>query len=92
MQSILLIALQALITLSTAENIAVTVGNGAQLVFSPDTVKADVGDTLSFSYFPKNHSVVQSSFADPCHSLNGGFFSGFQPLSAGRIRGYSQRY
>jgi hypothetical protein len=27
----------------------------------------------------QNHSVIQSSFANPCHPLNSGFFSGFVP-------------
>jgi len=27
----------------------------------------------------QNHSVVQSSFANPCHPLTGGFFSSFIP-------------
>ena len=76
-------ALFSLLPLSLAANIPITVGNGG-LKFNPSVVAANVGDTLTFSYYPKNHSVVQSSFADPCHPLaSGGFFSGFQPLSAG---------
>lgn len=83
MHSSLAAALFFLLPLSLAANILITVGDG-KLVFSPSVVTANVGDTLSFSYYPRNHSVAQSSFADPCHPLgNGGFFSGFQPLSAG---------
>ncbi|KAL6715276.1 hypothetical protein ACLMJK_007540 [Lecanora helva] len=66
-----------------AKDIPISVGANAKLAFSPDTVTADVGDTLTFSYYPKNHSVAQSNFNSPCHPLAGGFFSGFQPLSAG---------
>lgn len=76
-------ALFSLLPLSLAVNIPITVGDG-KLAFNPSVVTANVGDTLSFSYYPRNHSVAQSSFADPCSPLgSGGFFSGFQPLSAG---------
>ena len=72
-----------LLSLTHATNIPITVGADAELAFNPQVVTANVGDTLTFSYFPKNHSVVQSSFTDPCHPLADGFFSGFQPLAAG---------
>ncbi|KAG8532957.1 uncharacterized protein KY384_001738 [Bacidia gigantensis] len=64
-------------------NFDVTVGADKQLKFCPDNVKAKVGDTLTFSFFPKNHSVVQSDFAHPCKPLNGhgGIFSGFVPVN-----------
>ena len=81
--SLSLTLLTFVLSLTQATNIPITVGADAKLLFNPQTVTANVGDTLTFSYFPKNHSVVQSSFADPCHPLDGGFFSGFQPLSAG---------
>ncbi|PMD19405.1 hypothetical protein NA56DRAFT_558759, partial [Hyaloscypha hepaticicola] len=51
------------------------------LKFSPNDIKANVGDSIEFSFFPKNHSVTQSSFADPCHPLKGGFFSTFIPTN-----------
>lgn len=83
MHPILSAALFSLLPLSFAANIPVAVGNGG-LIFNPSIVTANVGDTLSFSYYPRNHSVAQSSFADPCHPLaSSGIFSGFQPLSAG---------
>ncbi|KAH6668307.1 hypothetical protein B0J14DRAFT_641890 [Halenospora varia] len=48
------------------------------------TIKVAVGEGGSLRYTPnnitaKNHSVVQSSFANPCHPLAGGFFSSFVP-------------
>ncbi len=30
----------------------------------------------------QNHAVVQSSFTDPCHPLDGGFFSAFTPTAS----------
>lgn len=77
------LALLSLLPLTLATNIPITVGAGAQLAFNPNVVTANSGDKLTFSYFPKNHSVVQSSFQAPCAPLANGFFSGFQPLSAG---------
>jgi plastocyanin len=49
------------------------------LHFDPDNVVAQIGDIVEWIYLPKNHSVAQSSFAQPCKPLagNAGFFSGF---------------
>lgn len=77
------VAILSLLPLAFTKNIPITVGPNAQLAFYPSNIEAAVGDTLTFSYFPNNHSVGQSSFAEPCQPLEGGFFSGFQPLSAG---------
>lgn len=47
------------------------------LTFTPDTVHAKVGEDVVFQFFPKNHSVVQADFNDPCNPSEGGIFSGF---------------
>ncbi|KAF1960931.1 hypothetical protein CC80DRAFT_489162 [Byssothecium circinans] len=47
------------------------------LTFTPDTVRAKVGEQIVFQFFPKNHSVVQADFKTPCKPSNGGIFSGF---------------
>ncbi|KAH8784536.1 Cupredoxin [Hyaloscypha sp. PMI_1271] len=65
-----------------ATTIPVQVGNSGALTFVPNDIKANVGDSIEFSFFPKNHSVTQSSFADPCHPLAGGFFSTFIPTNS----------
>jgi hypothetical protein len=36
---------------------------------------------IQFNFNPKNHSVVQSSFGDPCHPLANGASSGFIPTA-----------
>lgn len=59
--------------------IKVTVGEGGVLKYNPPSLEAQVGTEIEFDFFPKNHTVTQSSFADPCHPLEGGFFSGFVP-------------
>jgi len=62
--------LLAATSLVSAEEFTVVVGkaeNGtAALVFTPNQVKAKVGDRIHFEFNPKNHTVTQSSFAEPC--------------------------
>lgn len=66
------------------EVVKVTVGKNG-LTYDPPTLHAEIGARIQFDFFPKNHSVVQSSFADPCHPLaSGGFFSGFVPTKEGQ--------
>ncbi|MCJ1284902.1 hypothetical protein MMC26_004239 [Xylographa opegraphella] len=57
------------------------------LVFTPNSVTAAVGSLVQFQFHPMNHSVVQSTFANPCIPINNimpsvkGIFSGFQPTT-----------
>lgn len=57
---------------------SVTAGLGG-LNFSPDNVVAEIGDIVEWHFLPANHTVAQSSFAEPCKPLAGntGFFPGF---------------
>ncbi len=59
----------------------VDVGEDGVFAYTPNTLKASVGDTVNFHFYPLNHSVVQSSFNSPCTPLQGGIFSGFHPSS-----------
>jgi plastocyanin len=68
-------------TSASAANFQVQVGNGG-LTFTPTTVTAAVGDTVSFVFYPKNHTVTQSSFTAPCQPLANGIDSSFQPVTA----------
>lgn len=61
----------------------VVVGGTGKLVFDPPFVDAQPRDTIIFEFRQKNHTVTQSSFADPCRKLDGGFDSGFQPVADG---------
>ncbi|KAA8896109.1 Cupredoxin [Sphaerosporella brunnea] len=74
---------------ATATSGAVTIvkvsdANG-DLAFSPSEIKAEVGSWIEFRYWPRNHSVVQSSFDKPCQPLSGAstIWSGFMPVAAG---------
>lgn len=73
-------AATALVGAAVAENHVVAVSNktGA-LVFMPDSIEAAQGDTVTFRFWPKNHSVAQSTFAQPCAPSTNGFWSGFVP-------------
>jgi plastocyanin len=71
----------ALLAFTNASTHTVTVGDGG-LKFTPNSTIASVGDVVEFHYYPKNHSVVQSGFSNPCMSTSG-FFSGYIPSAAG---------
>lgn len=51
-------ALLALLPLVAATRFRVDVGLGG-LKYTPDNVRASVGDTLEFHYFPMRHSVTE---------------------------------
>ncbi|KAJ7157028.1 hypothetical protein C8R43DRAFT_836006, partial [Mycena crocata] len=55
------------------------------LAFSPSNITANVGDTIAFQFQGKNHSVTQSTFANPCAIQTTpaqGIDSGFQAVAA----------
>lgn len=59
------------------------------LKFYPEQLEAAVGELVQFQFYPKNHSIARSNFANPCVPLdpataNGtsGFFSGFMPVQS----------
>lgn len=54
---------------STGVTHIVVAGANGQLRFEPESVAAAVGDIVEFRFHPKNHSVAQSSFAQPCAPL-----------------------
>jgi len=71
------LALAALLPLvSYAADIPVAVGQSG-LTFVPSSVTAAEGDVVVFSFYPKNHTVTQSTFAAPCTALAGGADSEF---------------
>jgi plastocyanin len=76
-------------TTSTPTNHMVTVGKDGQLRYDPEFITAAVGDTVTYQFFPKNHTVTQSNFAEPCQPKadtssdhTPGFDSGFMPVAA----------
>ncbi|KAL9127530.1 MAG: hypothetical protein Q9217_003618 [Psora testacea] len=49
----------------TVQTRVVTAGK-AQHQFVPDSFQANVGDIVSFQFFPPNHSVVRAEYQQPC--------------------------
>ncbi|KAH9955623.1 hypothetical protein BC827DRAFT_1236135 [Russula dissimulans] len=79
--SALLGLMMAALPVNSAQ-IEVTVGGpGGITLFNPNNVVAQVGDTVVFTFQQKNHTVSQSSFAQPCSPLPGGFDSGFNAVA-----------
>jgi len=70
----------------SAATINVMVGANLGVTFEPNTVTANEGDTIAFQFMAKNHSVTQSTFADPCQLMTTptqGIDSGFQNVPPG---------
>ncbi|RYP31628.1 hypothetical protein DL767_005635 [Monosporascus sp. MG133] len=80
----------ALLGLASAQTLHVVSVSGEgdwALKFSPDNIKAAVGDMIQFQFRAGNHSVVQSNFDNPCepikmHTGAEGFYSGYQLVAA----------
>ncbi len=60
---------------STSQDHKVIVG-GTTLTFQPSNVTAQPGDTITFEFHQKNHTVTQSNFANPCQMLSSSSTSG----------------
>ena len=56
-------------SLASSDHI-VMVGGADELTFDPSHLSAQPGDTITFQFTRNNHSVVQSSFEDPCTPLS----------------------
>src|SRR3569833_501855 len=70
---------------SAAKTIHISVGKSGN-TFEPSSITADVGDSLSFTFYPQKHAVVSSNFDRPCKNQlgNDGFSSDFVPVAAGK--------
>jgi hypothetical protein len=70
MRSSIIVATLGAVSMVQAANFVVQVGAGGKLAFTPNTVQAANGDTISFQFSPKNHSLTQSTFAAPCTKMS----------------------
>jgi len=77
-------------TATAGINHKVIVGGPGVLAYSPSNITAQVGDTITFEFHQKNHTVTASSFDAPCRALaltsttgQVGFDSGFIPVADG---------
>ncbi|KAL5533264.1 hypothetical protein ACEPAF_5040 [Sanghuangporus sanghuang] len=73
-------ALAAISAVSAQTTITVQVGANNGLTYEPSSVNASEGDTIAFQFLAKNHTVTQSTFANPCTAS--GVDSGFFPVTA----------
>lgn len=81
LKSLALVALAALPAVRAA-TFEVVVGGANGLKYNPEFVTAAPGDLVRFVFQQKNHTVTQSTFAQPCVKSDGGFDSGFVPVAA----------
>ncbi|KAH9217513.1 hypothetical protein DL95DRAFT_386361 [Leptodontidium sp. 2 PMI_412] len=67
---------------STANTAAATytVLAGQNPAFTPNSVTAKEGDTITFQFTSGNHTVTESTFEHPCVKLEDGIDSGYQPV------------
>ncbi|KAI0068418.1 hypothetical protein BV25DRAFT_1793298 [Artomyces pyxidatus] len=66
----------------------VTVGGpNGETVYNPTSIVAQPGDQVMFHFNPKNHTVTQSTFAQPCTKAENGFDSSFNPVAVGTTVG-----
>lgn len=61
---------------TTSSDHTVVVGGPNKVFFSPSNITAQIGDTVTFQFQQKNHTVTQSTFAQPCVSLTESSTSG----------------
>ncbi|KAF9514465.1 hypothetical protein BS47DRAFT_872384 [Hydnum rufescens UP504] len=83
----LILALASSAASAFAADQRVVVGLNGTLVFSPANFTSSVGDTVTFEFHARNHTVTQSTFSSPCTpSLNASsgtvVNSGFIPVAA----------
>lgn len=60
-------------------------GMAPKLEYNPESITAAIGDMVMFVFMQKNHTVTQSTFADPCRKMAGGMDSGFMPNPEGKL-------
>ncbi|KAF4562922.1 hypothetical protein EYR40_007365 [Pleurotus pulmonarius] len=62
----------ALIPAALAVDIPVSVGAQNSFAFSPTSITAKVGDTVTFTFISRNHSATTTTFETPCPPPDGG--------------------
>jgi plastocyanin len=67
---LLLALLQATAALVEAISIPVQVGAGGELIFTADTDRANLGDTIDFMFLSHNHTVTQGDPTQCCTPLS----------------------
>jgi len=79
----------AALSVSAQTTHTITVGAGGNLTYTPSNITAAAKDIVTFVFTTKNHTVTQSTFAEPCTQLTNtsvtpnivGISSGFVPIN-----------
>lgn len=53
--------------------------NNGSLMYFPENIKAEVGSVVQFQFYPKNHTITESSFAAPCKPIAANLTSAMRP-------------
>ncbi|MCJ1356616.1 MAG: hypothetical protein MMC33_006611 [Icmadophila ericetorum] len=83
---------EALSTTAVQVQVVQVSDSSGTLSYNPSTIFASVGSLVQFQFNPKNHTVTQSTFANPCVPIQNimpstmGFFSGFMPTAFGEAQ------
>jgi len=80
--TILAVVLPVATAFAQGVNHVVQVGANDTLTFMPNNIEVQNGDSVSFQFLTKNHTVTQSTFATPCTMMPNGVDSGFQFVPA----------
>ncbi|KAF1835548.1 hypothetical protein BDW02DRAFT_470877, partial [Decorospora gaudefroyi] len=65
---------------ASAAMMQVTVAANNKFTFTPNSVTAQPGDIVAFSFVGQNHSVASSKPNTPCQPERNAIFSDFQPI------------
>ncbi|KAF2826043.1 hypothetical protein CC86DRAFT_293678, partial [Ophiobolus disseminans] len=83
--------------IASTATMMVTVAANNKFQFTPNSITAQPGDMVDFSFVSQNHSVVSSNANRPCQPQRNAIYSDFQPVAApasggnGRNRGKGNR-
>jgi hypothetical protein len=79
-----ILAATAFVSAVSAAQYNITVGKDNSNTFDPTSISnVQNGDTLTFRFVSKSHSVTQSTFDKPCTAREPGVDSGFFPVEPG---------
>lgn len=76
-----------LLATGTTVHVVKVGSTNSSLTYTPNSLKANVGDMVQFQFSLANHTVTQSTFDQPCQPIalntnQTGMFSGFMPVKA----------
>ncbi|RMJ25536.1 hypothetical protein PHISP_03602 [Aspergillus sp. HF37] len=83
MTALILLAILLHVGFSLSKTTTVRAAPNGSPTFVPSSVTAEKGDTVKFEFYPRNHTVTESSYSSPCVPNDSGINSGFIPAIGG---------